>query len=194
MAEQEQNEGPMVLTYGYSLWFSHIDRGSMQRQRGAFEDTVKQLGTFNDVDGFWKYFSHLAPAGDLPSVSDYHLFKTGIKPMWEDTANTLGGKWIVRLRKGLASRYWEKLVISIIGDQFDVGNEICGAVISIRYHEDIISVWNRSAHRADAVLKIKETLKRVLSLPTTCALEYKTHDTSLKDKSSFRNTSTDVFR
>jgi len=179
----------MPLTYGYTLWYSHVERGGMQRGRGAFEDTVKQLGAFNDVDGFWKYFSHLAPAGDLPSVSDYHLFKTGIKPMWEDNANTLGGKWIVRLRKGLASRFWEKLVIAIISDQFDVGNDICGAVISIRYHEDIISVWNRSAQRPDTVLKIKETMKRILALPSSCNLEYKSHDNSLKDKSSFRNTS-----
>lgn len=36
--------------------------------------------------------------------------------MWEDPANANGGKWILRLRKGLASRMWEKLVIAIIGD------------------------------------------------------------------------------
>lgn len=29
----------------------------------------------------------------------------GIKPIWEDPANKRGGKWIVRLRKGLASRF-----------------------------------------------------------------------------------------
>lgn len=30
--------------------------------------------------------------------------------MWEDSANRRGGKWMVRLRKGIASRYWEDLV------------------------------------------------------------------------------------
>ena len=39
--------------------------------------------------------------GDLASHSDFHLFKMGIKPMWEDEANKFGGKWIVRLRKGM---------------------------------------------------------------------------------------------
>ena len=38
--------------------------------------------------------------GELASHSDFHLFKMGIKPMWEDEANKFGGKWIVRLRKG----------------------------------------------------------------------------------------------
>lgn len=26
--------------------------------------------------------------------ADCHLFKTGIKPMWEDAANARGGKWL----------------------------------------------------------------------------------------------------
>jgi translation initiation factor 4E len=64
---------------------------------------------------------------ELPSSSDYHLFKEGVKPMWEvhfslqqksslykpslqDEANKAGGKWIVRLKKGLASKFWEDLV------------------------------------------------------------------------------------
>lgn len=53
--------------------------------------------------------------------------------MWEDGANKAGGKWIVRLKKGLASRCWENLILAILGEQFMVGEEICGAVISIRY-------------------------------------------------------------
>ena len=35
---------------------------------------------------------------------------------------------MIRLKKGLASFYWEEIVLAIIGEQFDVGNEICGAV------------------------------------------------------------------
>jgi hypothetical protein len=30
--------------------------------------------------------------------------------MWEDEANINGGKWIVRLKKGVAARYWEEIV------------------------------------------------------------------------------------
>jgi hypothetical protein len=40
----------------------------------------------------------------------------------------IGGKWMVKLKKGLASSYWEEIVLAMIGEQFDVGNEICGAV------------------------------------------------------------------
>lgn len=36
-------------------------------------------------------------------------------------------------------------VLALIGDQLDYGENICGAVLSIRFNEDILSVWNRNA-------------------------------------------------
>lgn len=57
-------------------------------------------GRFGSCEQFWSLYSHLVKPGDLASHSDFHLFKMGIKPMWEDEANKFGGKWIVRLRKG----------------------------------------------------------------------------------------------
>ena len=107
-------------------------------------------------------------------MCDYHVFREGIKPMWEDESNVNGGKWIVRLKKGVAARYWEDLVRShppllrrpsphdreigrltpatarpqlfaLLGGQFKVGDEICGAVLSVRYQEDILSIWSAAA-------------------------------------------------
>jgi translation initiation factor 4E len=88
-------------------------------------------------------------------TTEFHLFKDGINPFWEDPANKLGGKWTIRLKKGISSRYWEDLLLAIIGEQFDVGSEICGAVLSVRINEDIISVWNKSADNIEAVNKIR---------------------------------------
>jgi hypothetical protein len=42
----------------------------------------------------------------------------------------------------------------MVGEQFDVGNEVCGIVISIRFTEDIISVWNRNAESTEAKKRI----------------------------------------
>lgn len=36
-------------------------------------------------------------------------------------------------------------VLALVGDQIDYGENICGAVLSIRFNEDILSVWNRNA-------------------------------------------------
>ena len=77
---------------------------------------------------------------------DLNMWNEGIEPTWEDPNNAKGGKWIVRLKKGLASRYWEEILLALLGEQFTgiPHDEICGAVVSCRYNEDILSVWNRN--------------------------------------------------
>ena len=57
----------------------------------------------------------------------------------QDDANKMGGKWIIRLKKGLASRCWENLILAMLGEQFMVGEEICGAVVSVRFQVRLLA-------------------------------------------------------
>ncbi|KAG9351574.1 hypothetical protein JZ751_022825 [Albula glossodonta] len=77
-----------------------------------------------------------------------------------DEANKNGGKWIIRLRKGLASRFWENIILAMLGEQFMVGEEICGVVVSIRFQEDILSIWNKTANDQVTTSRIRDTLRR----------------------------------
>ena len=52
---------------------------------------------------------------------------------------------------------WTLKLLAILGEQFIVGNEICGAVISIRSNEDIISLWNRTASDTAVTGRIRYT-------------------------------------
>ena len=143
------------------------------------------LSLRTQVEDFWRLYVHLRrPVDERPTVCDYHVFQEGIKPMWEDEANVNGGKWIVRLRKGLAARYWEDILLALLGGQFRVGNEICGCVLSVRYQEDILSVWNRSADSRRVCMQIKETMRTVMGMPVDVVMEYKKHTDSMRDNSS----------
>lgn len=62
---------------------------------------------------------------------------------------------MIRVKKVLSSHYWEELILAIIGEQFDVGHELCGAVLSIRNGEDIISIWNKNTDNLEATNKIR---------------------------------------
>lgn len=109
-----------------------------------YEKSTIPLASISSVESFWSVYSHLKRPSLLPTVSDYHIFKKGIRPVWEDDANKKGGKWIVRLKKGVADRYWEDLLLAIVGDQFaEAADEVCGAVLSVRSGEDVLSVWTR---------------------------------------------------
>ena len=155
-----------------------------------YESSIREIATVKTVEQFWRTYDYLIRPNDLPNTTDYHFFREGIKPTWEDRSNARGGKWIVRLRKGLASRYWEEVILALIGCQFTgiPNGEVCGAVVSIRYNEDIVSVWNKTANDREVVDRLRDAIKRILQLPSFVHMEYKPHETSLQDKSSFRNT------
>ncbi|KAG6897193.1 hypothetical protein C0992_003490 [Termitomyces sp. T32_za158] len=151
-----------------------------------YEDGIKKISAFSSAESFWSLWTHLSPPSALIPTTDYLLFHNGVRrPVWEDPVNISGGKWIIRLKKGVADRIWEDLVLAIIGDQFDEcrnaeehevpgnwedksdGNgpewpEICGCTISVRQSEDIISLWNR----LDVDPKVREQIRFVL-LPVT---------------------------
>ncbi|KAG1728075.1 translation initiation factor eIF 4e-like domain-containing protein [Suillus lakei] len=164
-----------------------------------YEEGIKKIASFSSVESFWGLQTHLSPPSALMPTTDYLLFHAGVRrPVWEDPLNRAGGKWIVRLRKGVADRLWEDLVMGIVGDMFDECGtqgegeeggwpEICGCTISVRQSEDIVSLWNRVDGDAKVREKIRDTLRTVLNLPPSTIMEYKSNNDSMQDKSSFRN-------
>lgn len=174
------------LKHKFVFWYTRRTPGV--RTQTAYEDNIKKIVDFSTVEGFWVCYCHLARPSTLPSPTDLHLFKEGIRPLWEDSANCNGGKWIIRFKKVVSGRFWEDLVLALVGDQLDYGENVCGAVLSIRFNEDILSVWNRNASDHQAVMALRDSIKRHLKLPHSYVMEYKPHDASLRDNSSYRNT------
>lgn len=110
-----------------------------------YEKSIVPIVRFSTVQDFWKVFVHLKRPSTLPSVSDYHVFKEGIRPVWEDEENKRGGKWIMRLKKGVADLYWQELLMALVGDWFmEAREEVCGFVLSVRSGEDVLSIWTKN--------------------------------------------------
>lgn len=156
-----------------------------QAAAGAvFENYVNPVGTVRHddpsaVEHFTRLYSHLQRPSTVPGSTDVHLFRQGIKPVWEDPANTSGGRWILRLPKGLADRIWEHLCLALVGGQFSAfSGTVCGACLGVRYQEDVVSVWTRSCQDVDGNVKVKERLLHVLQLPPSTVMEYKPHETA----------------
>ncbi|CAI4226230.1 unnamed protein product [Auanema sp. JU1783] len=183
-------ENPLEFTYVYSYFIRPAGKFDPEE----YAQYVQPIAAVNSVQQFWRVYRHLKRPCDIGDKVDIHFFKKNIKPVWEDRDNVKGGKWILRLKKGLSSRVWENLLLAMIGEQFLVGEEICGAVCSIRNQEDIVSLWNRTASDVGVTNRIRDTLRRVLNLPINAVLEYKRHDDCLKDQSSYRHANVGVPR
>lgn len=118
------------------------------------------------MEGFWQIYNHLVRPDHITETTELHMFRQGIKPIWEDPSNKSGGKLTVRLTKGLASRFWESVLLAIIGEEWDVCDEICGVVMSIRENEDILAIWNRNADNQILLAKLKDCVRTTLNCPS----------------------------
>ncbi|KAK9238713.1 translation initiation factor eIF 4e-like domain-containing protein [Lipomyces kononenkoae] len=167
------------LRYNWTLWFMHRSPGV---KISDYEKATKEISSFSTAEDFWRLYSYLARPSSLPYTSEYHLFKTGVRPVWEDPTNVNGGKWILKLKKGTGSVTWESLLLAIIGGEFgnSLGEEVVGAVISIRREADIISVWNKQGNNGAINLKIRDIIRNVACL-SNVAIEYKVHADSMKE-------------
>jgi len=139
------------------------------------------------VENFCRYFNWLKPPSRLERNSNYHLFKSGIKPMWEDEANANGGKWVLTMKAQpqLLDRCWSWLAMALVGEELDEGDEICGAgmrvlvaqpstfhifacaVVSLRSKVDRIQLWTRSKEDVERINGIGKKLVKLLDIGET---------------------------
>lgn len=59
---------------------------------GEWSSNVKPVTDFSSVEDFWRLFNALKSPSQLTVGSNYHMFKKGIQPEWEDNENKRGGK------------------------------------------------------------------------------------------------------
>lgn len=48
-----------------------------------YDQNLKIVATFDTIQSFWSVYTHLVRPNDLTGHSDLHVFKSGIKPLWE---------------------------------------------------------------------------------------------------------------
>lgn len=80
----------------WTMWYDAPQTGN------DWEDKLQVIHSFSTVEDFWRLFNSLAAPSMLPLGSNYHLFKSGVKPTWEDSYNQNGGKWTVLLPRAVS--------------------------------------------------------------------------------------------
>ena len=135
-------------------------------ESSEYEAGLTVIGDFDTVETFRRCFNWLRPPSRLERNSNYHLFKSGIKPMWEDEANANGGKWVLTMKNNpqLLDRCWSWLAMALVGEDLDEGDEICGAVVSLRSKVDRIQLWTRSKEDVEKINGIARKMVKLLDI------------------------------
>jgi len=136
-------------------------------------------------------FNNLVEPSRLTPRANFHLFRKGVKPAWEDPANAKGGAWNVEflLRDGpeVLNQAWQYSVLAMIGGTFDDDDDVCGVVVSLRKNANRIGLWTKTAHNKDVCMRIGQQWKRLMEIPSI-KLKYQAHELSLKGKGSYSTT------
>ncbi|KAG8716866.1 hypothetical protein FRC08_008658 [Ceratobasidium sp. 394] len=136
-------------------------------ESGEYEAGLNIVGKFKTVEDFCRLFNWVKPPSKLERSSNYHLFKSDIKPMWEDPANANGGKWVITMRNNpvLLDRCWSWLAMGLVGQELDDKDDIiCGAVVSLRSKIDRIQLWIRQKDDVERVNAVGKRLVKLLDL------------------------------
>ncbi|KAI9280632.1 translation initiation factor eIF 4e-like domain-containing protein [Sporodiniella umbellata] len=160
----------------WTLWF---DNPGKKTSAQSWADNLKEVITIDNVEDFWSTFNNVCKINHLSSNSNFHLFKEGIRPEWEDPANAEGGKYGIQFPKSKAgdsiNEHWMNLLLAVIGEQLVASEDICGAVVSVRKTYYRLALWTKSSKDEEQIEKIKAQLREVFSLPEEIEVEFVPH-------------------
>ncbi|PRQ36747.1 putative translation Initiation factor eIF-4e [Rosa chinensis] len=180
-AAETKSSGPQKLERKWTFWF---DNQSKPKQSGAaWGSSLKKAYTFDTVQEFWCLYDQIFKPSKFPANAEFHLFRAGVEPKWEDPECANGGKWTVTSsRKANLDTMWLETLMALIGEQFDEGDEICGVVASVRQRQDKLALWTRNAANEAAQMSIGRKWKEIIDV--TEKITYSFHDDSKRERSA----------
>ncbi|CAD6499766.1 BgTH12-03874 [Blumeria graminis f. sp. triticale] len=194
------------LMHKWTLWFTKPSIGKAEN----WNDLLKQVITFGSVEEFWGIYNNIAPVSELALKSDYHLFKDGVRPEWEDPQNKHGGKWSYQFKEKRSipiDNLWLHVMLSAIGETLEGENdgEVMGVVVNVRKGFYRIGVWTRTVGKSiagggdgdvaggkgrsaekgrEVLMRIGQTFKAILNLPPSETVDFSGHTESAQSGST----------
>ncbi|KAJ4809950.1 eukaryotic translation initiation factor 4E [Rhynchospora pubera] len=147
------------LEHSWTLWF---DNPSAKSKSAAWGSSIRPIYTFSTVEDFWGLYNNINNPSKLAVGADLHCFKNKIEPKWEDPVCANGGKWTINCSRLKSDQLWLYTLLAMIGEQFEYGDEICGAVLSVRGKQERVAIWTKNASNEAAQISIGRQWKEIV--------------------------------
>ncbi|KAF2549942.1 hypothetical protein F2Q68_00037114 [Brassica cretica] len=122
------------LEHSWTFWF---DNPCVKSKQTTWGSSLRSVST---VEEFWSLYNNMRGPSKLTHGADLYCFKHNIEPKWEDPICANGGKWTMNFPKEKSDKSWLYTLLALIGEQFDHGDEICGAVVNINASNEAAQV------------------------------------------------------
>ena len=136
-----------------------------------FLEKIIKIADVSNINECWEVFQHLKKPNQCPTGSDYHIFKKGIVPMWEDKANKDGGKLSVLLTWKYANVIWEEVTFNFAKGLLPYYDYINGIVISSRPRFLALSFWIK-CRNTPMVEKIRNAVSGLMQAPSSNCFDF----------------------
>ena len=146
-------------------------KGKYIQDEKEFFSKIIKISDVSNMDEFWKVFQHMKKPNQCPVGTEYHLFKKGIVPMWEDDMNKEGGKLTVLLTLNYSNLIWEEVAFNFCKGFLPYYSYINGIVISARQKFSILSFWIKTKNN-HTVEKIRYALGNMLQTPSSNCFDF----------------------
>ncbi|OQO14676.1 hypothetical protein B0A48_00057 [Cryoendolithus antarcticus] len=165
------------LVHAWTFWHDRQDRAATQSTSNVtpdhpsdYEDRLVPLASIADVAAFWGVLNNF-DISLLPLRDSVHLFKRGVKPLWEDPRNAKGGAWTFRVPKSQAPEWWKEVCMMAVGEQLQAAvvgedggkDDICGISLGVRFNSCLLQVWNRDGEHSEGIQRLLESITAGLS-------------------------------
>lgn len=137
---EEAAQQILPLKYKWIVWEQIVPTPD----KVEYSNFTKDIAGFESVQEFWQLWNSLPQPSELLSnkrmvrdstasepVDAIMIFKDGVKPLWEDPLNTIGGHFEFKFRPNAIAaaqvdEYWNNLVLGLIGQTIEPAEMITG--------------------------------------------------------------------
>jgi len=146
---------PLPTQHYWNVYFDRQQKEQQKSADGTYNVSLEQLGSqIESVQDFWRYNNN-TPVDQIKMRESIYLFKQGFQPIWEDRRNINGGSWTFRVPKANGPDFWTRVQLMAIGEKLqsclDVGDQLCGVGLSVRFNSHLISIWHRDASKQKSI-------------------------------------------
>lgn len=92
----------------WSLWYYEREDGK------TWEQCFHEVAAFKSTQEFWILVNSIKSPTDINDGCNYALFRSGVRPMWEDEHNQKGGRWIITIERRVDNEEINQLWIDIL--------------------------------------------------------------------------------
>ncbi|KAG2012724.1 hypothetical protein GB937_006809 [Aspergillus fischeri] len=148
---------PLPLQYHWTVWYDrHSESTDYDNRLYVLHEDVADIATFYRV-----YNNY--PWDKIRLRDSVHIFRKGVRPVWEDPENLRGGCWKFRVPKSKAQEFFHEIAILCMANEFQAALEkehdhVLGVSTSVRFNSHMISVWNKMGTNERSIKILEQTI------------------------------------